>query len=228
MTLSKMNRRNLMLAGMALAAGGSVAANWGRPGTTLLGAMQANAQEAADPAMELPPVQEMFLGNADAAVTVVEYGSFTCPHCAQFHADVFPQLKANYIDTGKIKFVYREVYFDKLGLWAGMLARCGGGSRYFGVSDLLFTNQAGWSHAATAPEAIDAMFALGRQAGLTDAEMDACIKDQANAEALVGQFQKNLEADGIDSTPTFILNGTKFSNMAYDEFAAELDKLLGA
>ncbi len=229
MTKNVLNRRNLLLAALAACAAGVV--GWqlnARPGQTQI-SMQAFAEDAApaaDPAAPVPEVKEMFLGNPDAAVTVIEYGSFTCPHCAAFSNDVFPLLKAEYIDTGKIKFVYREVYFDRLGLWAGMLARCEGGLRYFGLADLLFANQADWASKESPKEIVDAMYALGRQTGLTDAQMESCIQDQPMAEALVAEFQKNFDADKVEGTPTFILNGTKFSNMPWDEFKGELDKLL--
>lgn len=230
MTKNVLNRRNLLLAGLAASAASVVGWQYNaRPGQAPLLSMQAMAQDAepaATPAVALPEVKEMFLGNPDAAVTVIEYGSFTCPHCAAFSNDVFPLLKAEYIDTGKIKFIYREVYFDRLGLWAGMLARCGGGQQYFGIADLLFANQAEWAQKESPKEIVDAMYALGRQTGLTDAQMEACIQDQPMAEALVAEFQKNFDADKVEGTPTFILNGAKFTNMPWDEFKGELDKLL--
>ncbi len=92
---------------------------------------------------ELPAVPELVLGNPDAKVIVTEYASYTCPHCATFHAAVFKHLKADYIDTGKVKFVYREVYFDRYGLWASIIARCGGEMKYFGISEMLFDQQTG-------------------------------------------------------------------------------------
>ena len=230
MSKNLLNRRNLMLTALAASAAGVVGWQYNaRPGQTPLVSMQAVAEEAAPaatPALALPEVKEMFLGNPDAAVTVIEYGSFTCPHCAAFSNDVFPLLKAEYIDTGKIKFIYREVYFDRLGLWAGMLARCQGGLRYFGVADLLYANQSDWVQKESPQEIVEAMYALGRQTGLTDAQMETCIQDQPMAEALVAEFQKNFDADKVEGTPTFILNGTKFTNMPWDEFKGELDKLL--
>jgi len=85
---------------------------------------------------------EMTMGNPDAAVTVIEYASLTCPHCANFHTGTWPDLKANYVETGKINFIFREVYFDRAGLWAAAVARCGGPDRYFGIIDILFKKQA--------------------------------------------------------------------------------------
>ena len=91
---------------------------------------------AADTAAEFPDVTEMVLGEADAPVEIIEYASYTCPHCANFHQSTFKQLKKDYIDTGKVRFVFREVYFDKYGMWASLLARCSGPERFFGVTDL--------------------------------------------------------------------------------------------
>ena len=99
-------------------------------GEPLLGA--ALAQEAGE--IDTSTIVEMVQGEADAPVEIIEYASYTCPHCASFHANQYPQLKANYIDTGKVRFVYREVYFDRFGLWASMLARCGGEMRFFGIT----------------------------------------------------------------------------------------------
>ena len=115
------------------------------PAQSLLPGLAAQAQEAPATTADLPAVPDMVLGNADAKVTLVEYASYTCPHCANFHAAVFKDLKRDYIDTGKVKFVYREVYFDRYGLWAAMIARCGGATRYFGINSMLFDGQKEWA-----------------------------------------------------------------------------------
>lgn len=172
-------------------------------------------------------VEPMILGEAGAPVTVVEYASLTCPHCASFHAQVFGKIKANYIETGKVKFEVRDVYFDRYGLWAAMIARCGDGSRYFGITDILYRKQADWSRLQDPGEAIAAIYAIGRQAGLDNETMEACVQDQDWAEALVAEFQKNMEADDVQGTPTFFIDGEKLSNMNYDDFAAKLDEALG-
>ena len=173
-------------------------------------------------------VEEMVLGDPDAPVTVIEYASLTCPHCARFHADVFGRIKTNYIETGKVRFILRDVYFDRYGLWGSMVARCGGPERYFGIIDLLLSRQAEWSRLSDPAEAIAAIYAIGRQAGMTNEQMDACVQDQAWAEALVAEYQKNQEADQIQGTPTFLINGQKESNMSYRDFAAKLDEALGS
>ncbi len=178
-------------------------------------------------AQDTPKIVEMTLGAEDAPITIIEYASFTCPHCANFHTNVFKDLKADYIDTGKVKFIYREVYFDRFGLWAGMLARCGGADKYFGFVDLLYSRQKEWLAGGAEPATIIAnMKKLGRIAGQTDETMDACMEDQETAQALVEEFQKNATADEINSTPTFMIDGEQFSNMAYGKFQEILDEKL--
>lgn len=174
-------------------------------------------------AQETVEVADYSIGPADAKVEVIEYASFTCPHCANFHANVFKDIKKNYIDTGKIRFTYREVYFDRYGLWAAMIARCGGEMKYFGIADRIFEKQSEWAASDNAGVVVENLKAIGRAAGLDDAAMDACLRDQANAEALVAHFEKNFQADGVEGTPTFFINGTRYSNMSYADMAAILD-----
>ncbi|WP_111431669.1 DsbA family protein [Rhodobacteraceae bacterium DSL-40] len=190
-------------------------------------ALAASLAPAISFAQEVHDVNEMSLGSPDAPVTLVEYASFTCPHCAAFAADVMPQIKENYIDTGKVRLVFREVYFDRAGLWASMIARCAPEDRYFGISDLLFQRQRDWAVASTPEEMMQKLFGIGRQAGLTDAEMESCMSDEAYAKELVETFQKNIAADEVEATPTFFINGQKESNMGYAEFAQKLDAALG-
>lgn len=184
------------------------------------------AQDAAKPEGEAakPEVKDLIIGNPDAKVELVEYASYTCSHCATFHTNVFKDLKRDYIDTGKIKFIYREVYFDRYGLWAGMVARCGGEMRYFGIQELLYSQQREWTSAGGAADVAEALKKIGRTAGLTNEQLDACLQDGAMAQALVEKFETDTKADGIDSTPSFVLNGKKHSNMPY----AEMKKLLDA
>ena len=101
------------------------------------------AQDAA-PETPVETLPDIALGAEDAPLTIIEYASFTCGHCANFHSDVFPQLKADYIDSGQVRFVQRDIYFDQVGLWAGILARCGGDDKYYAVSDMLFDEQKEW------------------------------------------------------------------------------------
>jgi protein-disulfide isomerase len=181
---------------------------------TIAGA-PASAQDAT--------VEDYALGPADAKVTIVEYASFTCPHCARFHTDVFKPLKADYIDTGKVRFVFREVYFDRYGLWAAMVARCGGEQRYFGIAGKLLETQQDWAATQDSAAAVANLRRIGKTAGLDDATLDQCMNDQAKAEAMVAHYQKNATADGIEGTPTLVINGTKHSNMSYADLKAIVD-----
>jgi protein-disulfide isomerase len=183
------------------------------------------AQETTT-ATTAPAVSDYSVGSPDAKVKIVEYASFTCPHCANFHETVWPSLKTDYIDTGKVHFTLREVYFDRYGLWAALVARCGGEMKYFGIHDMLFAKQAEWVAAENPQQVVDNLKTIGRAAGLEDAAMDACLNDTANAEALIKQFQTNFEADGVEGTPTLFINGTKYSNMAYEDLKAILDEEL--
>lgn len=172
----------------------------------------------ADPAAPATPIEivDYGLGPADAKVKIIEYASFTCPHCATFHANVFPQLKKDYIDTGKIRFEYREVYFDRFGLWAAMIARCGGEMRYFGIVGMVFEQQQAWTQGE--PQAVaDNLKKIGRTAGLDDAAMDQCLNNKPMAEAMIAHYQANFAADKIEGTPTFMINGVQHRNMAYED-----------
>ena len=171
-------------------------------------------------------VVEMIQGNPDSVVQVFEYASFTCPHCADFHADQYPQIKANYIDTGLIGFTYREVYFDAPGLWASMIARCGGEMRFFGMSTLLYQNQQDWARGENGEEIITSLRNIGKVAGLTDTELDVCMSDEAKAQELTGWYRFNADVDDVQGTPTFLINGEKYSNMNYADFAEVLDEKL--
>ncbi|ABG30020.1 DsbA family protein [Roseobacter denitrificans] len=182
----------------------------------------ANAQEAAD--IDTSSIMDMTLGNPDAPVTVIEYASYTCPHCARFHEGPFKQLKADYIDTGKINFVYREVYFDRYGLWASMIARCAGTPEsFFGMSDLIYQKQSEWSRAGDPAAIVDELRKVGLLAGLDRDTMEACLQNGEKAQTLVAWYQENATADGIESTPSFLINGQRYSNMSYAEMAELID-----
>ena len=172
----------------------------------------AAAPETAPAAVEL---KDFSIGAPDAKVQLIEYASFTCPHCARFHADVFKPLKAEYIDTGKVHFTYREVYFDRPGLWAAMIARCGGDMRYFGISDILFDNQQEWPASQDPAVIVENLKKIGRTAGMDDAAMDACMKDADTAKAMIDRSEANMKADEVEGTPTLTINGVKHSNMSY-------------
>jgi protein-disulfide isomerase len=216
--------KNALLAAVAVAAVAGGAWFLSRPAVPadpVLGA--ALAQDAEYDASQ---ITEMVKGAEDAPVEVIEYASFTCPHCATFHENQYPQIEANYVDTGKVRFVYREVYFDRPGLWASMVARCGGEERFFGITDLIYERQNEWARRESGEEIIADLRRIGKVAGLTDEDLDACLTDGETAQNLYGWYLANAEADDVQGTPSFVINGEKYSNMSYDEFAAVLDEKL--
>ncbi|MEX0970207.1 MAG: DsbA family protein [Paracoccaceae bacterium] len=202
-------------------------------GITGASAMPLWAQEA-DPTLETQDdmaaareMVEMVMGDPDAPIELVEYASFTCPHCANFHMNVFPQIRANYIDTGKLRLVYRPVYFDGPGLWADMMARCAPSERYFGIVSMLYEKQSEWARAATGAEVAQNLLAIGRLAGMQDDDMTACMQDEDFARVLIESYQTNATRDNVEGTPSFMVNGEPMGNSAYATFAAMFDEILG-
>jgi len=185
----------------------------------------ANAQ-SSDADAEATEIIDMVQGAEDAPITVIEYASFTCPHCARFHSDVYKLLRKNYIDTGKIKFIFREVYFDKYGMWASMIARCSGPDRFFGMTDLILNSQSTWARAGDDLAIVEALRKIGRLSGMQDAALDSCLQDGDKLRALVGWYKENAQRDGIQSTPSFLIDGQPYKNMNYEEFAKILDEKL--
>ncbi|MEH6520803.1 DsbA family protein [Sulfitobacter sp.] len=225
-----MNRRNILLGAFAALGLGGWYMTSNRSSTTvafpdapLPGA--ANAQ-TTDADIDTSGISDMIIGDPDAKVEIIEYASFTCPHCAAFHQTVFKQLKSEYIDTGKIKFVYREVFFDRFGLWASLIARCGGEDKFFGISDLLYNEQAKWTRAGDPAAIVEELRKIGRLAGLDNETLEACLQDSDQAQAMVAWYQKNAEADNVDSTPSFIINGKKHSNMNFADMKKIIDDAL--
>ena len=200
------------------------------PGMTGPGLLAASAQEAttaeAPKTAPLAEVPDMILGNADAPVTLMEYASYTCPHCAHFHDTVFKDLKKDYIDTGKVKFVFREVYFDRYGLWAAIVARCGGETRYFGISSMLFDQQKEWAASDDPAVVVENLKKIGRTAGMDDATIQACMENAPMAEAMVAKFQENMATDKVEGTPTLFIDGVAHGNMGYDDLKVILEEKL--
>lgn len=219
----------LLLAATTFAAplGGAAFAQEAKPAETAATTettTDTTTETAATPAK--PEVLEMTLGEDDAPLEVIEYASFTCPHCQSFHENVFDDIKKNYIDTGKVKFVYREVYFDRYGLWAGMVARCAGPERYFGLSDIIYDKQKDWMEGNDPATIADNLRRIGRSAGISDKQLEACLADGAKAQAMVALYQENAKKDDINSTPSFVIDGKKYSNMNYADFSKILDEKL--
>ena len=171
---------------------------------------------------------EMSKGNDDAPLEFVEYASLTCPACAAFHNNVYPKLNREYIETGKIKFIHREIYFDRAGLWAALTARCTNAvSRYFGMLELLYSEQPTWSRSDSSDEIVEALLKISAKSGIDKGKTISCLENQEKALSLVEKFQDYAKRDAIESTPTFIINGKKYTNRSYDELKEIIDKELG-
>ena len=181
------------------------------------------AEEASE---EIEPIAEMVQGDLDAPIEMIEYASFTCPHCATFHADVYPKLKLNYIDKGFVKFIYREVYFDKYGMWASMIARCAGADRFFGMTDQIYRKQSNWARAESDVAIVKQLRKIGLLAGLDESQLSSCLQDGVKLRALVEWYSENAKRDEIKSTPTLIINGEKHSNQSYEQLTEILDEIL--
>ena len=181
------------------------------------------ARAAADEDSGAVPV-EMALGRADAPVTVIEYFSFSCAHCARFHRETFPELKRNYIEPGKVRFVVRDFPLNLAALTAARLARCAGPARYFDILDLFW---GGWDDWINKPDPEPALLALLETAGIRGAELETCRNDPAFEEQVLNSYRQGARDHGIDRTPTFLIGGRKYIGLSsYGRFAGVLDSLL--
>ncbi len=206
-------RETLTLLGAA-----GAAALW--PG--LAWAQNVSPQDLAVPG----PLGDVWLGPADAKVTIIEYASMTCSHCAAFHKDTYPALKERYIDTGKVRFTLREFPLDPLATGAFMLARCEGESKYYPVTDLLFDAQKSW---AFVDKPLDALQQMLRQAGYSKDKFESCLRDQKLYEAVNAVRKRAEEVFKVTSTPTFFINGQRHGgNLSLDEMEKIIRPMLAA
>ncbi len=163
---------------------------------------------------------DVVLGKADAPVTIVEYASMTCSHCAAFHATTYPELKRKYIDTGKVRFILREFPLDPLATAGFMLARCVGDDKRTAIVDLLFAQQKNW---AFTEKPVESLANLVKQAGVAQEAFEACLKDQ-DLYAKINKVRDHAaEKFGVNATPTFFIDGKKQNGELTPE---ALDKLL--
>ena len=182
---------------------------------------------AADPSKVESKYIEMSKGNDNAPVVFVEYASLTCPACAAFHSNVYPQLNKEYIETGAVKFIHREIYFDKAGLWAALTARCTNGvDRYFGMLDLLYSEQPIWSRHESSDKIVDSLLKISAKSGIERGKAISCLEDQEKALDLVNEFQIYVDKDGVESTPTFIVEGHIIPGADYKKIKDAIDTFI--
>lgn len=170
--------------------------------------------------MKAGPLPERALGKADAPVTVIEYYSLGCPHCAAFNVEAFPYLKKKYIETGKVYYISREFPLDSVAAAAAMLARCAPEDKFFDMVDLFFAKQDAW-HVNT--NTVDALFNTVKPAGFTREAFDACLKDQKLLDAITAIRSRASDVFKVDATPTFFVNGKKADDF---QSQAGIDKTL--
>lgn len=213
-----LNRRHVISLAGAAAAGIAFAGN--------AGAQSRSAEASVDAAKvaEAGKLKDMVYGKADAPVTIVEYASLTCSHCADFTINTFPKIKEKYIDTGKARLIFREFPFDPRATAAFMLARCAPEDRYFPMIDVFFKQQQQWAGAADGEAAL---LQIAKLAGFTQESFKACLTNQQVLDDVRATMERGSQEFGVSATPTFFINGQKYAGaLSVDEMSAIIDKLL--
>lgn len=188
---------------------------------------QGPSEVSVDELMKPSDLADLTLGPADAKVTVVEYASMTCPHCAHFETDVFENFKKKYIDTGKVRFVYREFPLDNLAAAVSMLARCAGGDKTFPLIQTFYAKQAEWAFTQGNP--VPKLFDIAKQAGFTQESFDKCLTDQKLLDQITAQRTRASDTFGVNATPTFFINGKKLPETpTLEAFDKVIEPLLAA
>ena len=179
--------------------------------------------------MQPGPLGDVWLGPKDAKVTIIEYASMTCSHCAAFHKQTWPTLKERYIDAGKVRFTLREFPLDPLATAAFMLARCQGDAKYYPITDLLSDHQAARAYVQKPQSPVDAIAQMLRHAGFNKQTFEACLKDQKVYSAVNAVKQRGLDVFKVDSTPTFFINGERYTGeMTVEGMEKVIKPLIGA
>jgi protein-disulfide isomerase len=170
-----------------------------------------------------PPLGDRAVGKDDAPVTIVEYASMTCPHCAHFHETTYPELKKRYIDTGKVRFIFREFPLDPLAAGASMLARCADKDQFYPLIETLFQQQRQWAVEKPIPQ----LMAIAKQAGMSEQKFNACLSDQKMLDAMQTEQKRATDKFGVNSTPTLFINGKKqVGGVSIDDLAKVIDPLV--
>ena len=170
-----------------------------------------------------PPLGDRSLGKDDAPVTIVEYASMTCPHCAHFHEATYPELKKRYIDTGKVRFIFREFPLDTLAAGDSILARCADKDQFYPLIETLFQQQRQWAVEKPIPQ----LMALAKQAGMSEQKFNACLSDQKMLDAMQAEQKRATDKFGVNSTPTLFVNGKKqVGGVTIEDLAKVIDPLL--
>ena len=168
--------------------------------------------------------EEIFLGNKDAKIVVIEYASMTCIHCANFHKEVYPKIKENYIDTNKIKFIFRDFPLDKQALFGSVLARCAPREKYFDFVKLILNTQKKWIASDNTFQ--DKLKNIGKLAGLNENKINTCFNDEQIVDNILKSRSDAEKKYNITSTPSLIINEKKYSAMSYETFEKIIESLI--
>jgi protein-disulfide isomerase len=220
----KFNRREALRFAAGVAAL-SILASWGLSLPALAQRKKAGpAEVSVDELLKPGPLPDLILGSAEAPITVVEYASMTCGHCASFHTKVFPTLKEKYVDTGKVRFIMREFPLDNLAAAASMLARCAGEGKTFPLISVLFAKQDDWAFVKGDPR--PELLKFAKQAGFTQESFEKCLTDQKLLEDISAVRSRGSETFGVNATPTFFVNGKKLNGVALEDFEKAFEPIL--
>ncbi len=217
--------KGLILSAAIVAIGAAAGGAWyfGQ-GSSAVAADRAPASQIAQAPGPQIAADDMILGSPDAKVTIVEYASLTCSHCARFHKETMPKLKAEFIDTGKVKLVYRDFPFDEPSFRGAMLARCAGKDRFFGFVDTMFQTQESWA----TPNGWKAGLArIAKLGGMSQEAFDQCLANKAIEEPILAKRLEATQKFGVESTPTFFINGEKVSGAyPFEQFVQIINRKL--
>jgi protein-disulfide isomerase len=186
-------------------------------------ALADDAQPSPADLADAGPDGDVMLGSDKAPVTIIEYASMTCPHCAHFSATTFPELQKRYIDTGKVRFTLRAFPLDALAAAGFMLARCAGKDKYMPMAETLFAKQADW----VVKEPLPPLREIAKQFGMTEDSVNQCLANQKMLDSIQAVRDHAVDKLGVNSTPTFFINGKKFiGDLSIDQMAKEIDPYL--
>ncbi|MBX9590649.1 MAG: DsbA family protein [Hyphomonadaceae bacterium] len=177
-----------------------------------------------DELMKEGPLPELVMGSANAPVTIIEYASMTCSHCANFHNNVLPALKEKYIDTGKVRLIFREFPLDERAALASMMARCAGGEKAMPLIGVLFAKQSDWATAKT--DFLPKIFKYGQQVGMTQQAFNECSQNERLIKDIISIRDRANTTFGVNQTPTFFINGKKMDGATVEDFDKALGPLL--
>jgi protein-disulfide isomerase len=217
-----LSRRALVRGALSLGVGGIAASMLPRIANAQRGPATVPVEELMKPG-DLP---DLSIGKPDSSVTIVEYASMTCPHCANFHVNVYPQIKQKYLDTGKARLIFREFPLDNLAAAVSMLARCVGGGEDGAMSFVsdMFKNQERWAFERGNP--VPKLFEMAKQAGFTQESFDKCLTDQKLLDQVTAVRERASTKFGVNSTPTFFINGRRLNGVGMADFEKAIDPLL--